>query len=356
MSKTKILIVDDTPTNLAVLFEALEKANYQVFIDIQATSALTMVPKIQPDLILLDVMMPDMDGFEACHHLKADEQTRDIPVIFITALTDSLDEVTGFSLGAVDYITKPINVTTALARINTHIALRKLQQELEQQNAELDAFAHTVAHDLKNPLSVVSGYAELLTEPNIVYSPNDIARMALQITNASQKAVNIIDELLLLAGVRKEPIELHPVNMLPLIEQAWARLVVLRDQYQGELILSDSWPTVMGYAPWVEEVWANYLSNGLKYGGKAPILTVGATNQPDGLVQFWVQDNGPGIHPALQKELFTEFTQLTQAQTKGHGLGLSIVQRIMKRLNGQVGLESELGQGAKFFFTLPHAK
>ena len=117
----------------------------------------------------------------------------------------------------------------------------------------------------------------------------------------------------------------------------------------------DSWPRALGHAAWVEEVWANYLSNAIKYGGQPPRVMLGAEPQQDGMVRYWVRDNGPGLAPEDQARLFTPFTRLDQVRVKGHGLGLSIVRRIVEKLGGQVGVESQLGQGSTFFFILPAA-
>jgi DNA-binding response OmpR family regulator len=136
--KDTVYVVDDTPTNLSLLFHALEGAGFRVLVATRGQSALEAIPEaIVPDLILLDVMMPGLDGFETCRRLKQNKATQDIPIIFMTALADPVDEVKGLELGAVDYITKPIKVETVLARVRTHLALRKLQYELEQKNAEL---------------------------------------------------------------------------------------------------------------------------------------------------------------------------------------------------------------------------
>ena len=141
--------------------------------------------------------------------------------------------------------------------------------------------------------------------------------------------------------------------MPKVVEQAQQRLLPMIEEYQGKIILPDhTWPGVKGYAPWIEEVWTNYLSNGLKYGGQPPHLELGATPQPDDTIRFWVRDNGAGLTPEAQATLFTEFTRLDEVRSEGHGLGLSIVRRIMEKLGGQVGVESEVGQGSEFYFTL----
>jgi signal transduction histidine kinase len=162
---------------------------------------------------------------------------------------------------------------------------------------------------------------------------------------------NIIDELLLLASVRKEQVKTSTVNMDEVVQSVLERLKSQIEEYQPQIITPTTWLAARGYAPWIEEIWANYLSNGLKYGGQPPRLELGSTAQADGTVKFWVHDNGKGLTPEQQRKLFTEFSQLDRIQ--GHGLGLSIVRRIAEKLGGRVGAESALGQGSTFYFTLP---
>jgi signal transduction histidine kinase len=233
-------------------------------------------------------------------------------------------------------------------------ALRQYTVELETQNAELDAFAHTVAHDLKNPLTALIGFSGLL-EGRFTKMSEEKLRHNLQIIGQNgRKMRNIIDELLLLASVRKvEEVETGPLDMVRIADEAQGRLADPIAEQQAEIIAPDSWPVALGYGPWVEEVWVNYLSNALKYGGQPPRVELGAMQQDDGAVRFWVRDNGPGLALEEQAQLFTPFTRLHQARAKGHGLGLSIVQRIVEKLGGQVGVESTPGQGSTFFFTLP---
>jgi signal transduction histidine kinase len=218
----------------------------------------------------------------------------------------------------------------------------------------LDAFAHTVAHDLKSPLAKISTSLSLVQvdSPNLDKETRELLQMSIR---ASRKMSSIITELLLLASVRKEAVRRTPLNMARVIDQTLNRLSQMIDEYNPELILPDHWPEALGYAPWLEEVWANYISNGLKYGGQPPRLELGATLQADNRVRFWVQDNGPGLSPEAQTALFTEFTRLDRVRAEGHGLGLSIVRRIMDKLGGQVGVESVVGRGSLFYFTLPQA-
>jgi signal transduction histidine kinase len=359
LRKKNILVVDDTPENLRLLARILAGQGYRVRPAPNGEQALATIQKELPDLILLDIMMPEMDGYELCRRLKANEQTRDIPIIFISALDEIFDKVAAFSSGGVDYITKPFQIEEVLARVRTHLNLEEMRQmlqaqnqQLQAQNRELDAFVHTVAHDLKSPLTKISTSLHLVQ----VYASDLDEQMQnlIQISiNGSYKMNNIIDELLLLASVRKEDVPLAPVNMAEVVGQAFNRLSPTLEEYRPELVCPDHWPQAQGYAPWLEEVWVNYLSNGLKYGGQPPRLELGAAVQADGLVRFWVRDNGPGLSPEAQARLFTEFTRLDRTRAQGHGLGLSIVRRIMEKLSGQFGVESSPGQGSLFYFSLP---
>lgn len=349
----QILIIDDNVTNIKVAMAELAAHGLEIIIARNGETGLERAAYAQPDLILLDVQMPGIDGFETCRRLKANETTRDIPVIFMTALSDVANKVRGFEAGGVDYVTKPIQPAEVWARVNTHLIIRDLQLEMSERITELDAFAHTVAHDLKNPLSRIILGMELLQEKlaDVVDAESEQI-MAISV-NGGRQMVGIIDELLLLASVRQGEVQTEPVEMLPVFLNARERLTHMIEEYQADIIFPESWPVAIGYAPWLEEVWANYLSNGLKYGGRPPRLQVGGEAAANGMVRFWVQDNGEGLTAVEQAKLFQEFSRAHDQSTKGHGLGLSIVQRIIARLGGEVGLESEVGRGSRFYFTLP---
>lgn len=244
----------------------------------------------------------------------------------------------------------------SLLTITTDITERKrIETEREQLIQELDAFAHTVAHDLKNPLSPILGYSQTLLHNMDRLAP-PVRERALQTMarNAKQMA-NIIDELLLLANMRRSEVQNGPLDMAQIIENVRQRLAYMIEENQAEITLPDTWPQAVGYGPWVEEVWANYISNAIKYGGLPPQIELGASLQLDGTARFWVKDNGAGLSPEQQARLFTPFTRVHQAKVEGHGLGLSIVQRIVERLGGTVGVESAVGQGSTFYFMLPCA-
>lgn len=354
-TQDQILIVDDTPANLRLLAQMLANVGYIVRPARDGRTALASAQSAPPDLILLDVMMPDMDGYEVCRQLKANEQTADIPIIFISALDDVQDKVKSFALGGVDYIPKPFHDEEVLARVQTHLTIRKLQKSLNEQIAELNAFAHTVAHDLKNPLALIVGFSDFLVATNHQLSDEEKALNLTKIQKAGNKAANIIDELLLLASVRQQDVVTTPLEMAAILFAAQDRLTYMIDEYQAQISMHTQWPTALGYAPWVEEIWVNYLSNGLKYGGRPPQLELGGEIMADGRCRYWVKDNGPGIEPEHLGRLFAEFMRIGEMRVEGHGLGLSIVQRISQKLGGEVGVTSQLGQGSEFYFILPSA-
>ncbi len=199
-------------------------------------------------------------------------------------------------------------------------------------------------------MNVIQGYSEWLADGHV--SPEKSKRILNTINQTSQKMSSIVEALLLLAGARKAEIVASPLDMAKIVAAAQKRLADMIAKYQAQIDQPPDWPVAIGYAPWIEEVWVNYLSNGIKYGGRPPHLKLGATTQADNIVQFWVQDNGPGLGPKEQAQLFVPFTRLTDLHVEGHGLGLSIVQQIMQKLDGQAGVESYIGQGSKFNFVL----
>jgi len=382
--KGDILVVDDSPANLRLLSSMLTEQGYKVRSVISGPMALTATRAAPPNLILLDINMPGMSGYEVCRQLKTDESTLDIPIIFISALDEIGDKLQAFTAGGVDYVTKPFQFEEVLARVETHLALRDLQLQLQEANAELemrleelharneelDAFAHTVAHDLKNPLSSLLGFGGILEARGNQLPPDQVARAAEAIVRSARKMDSIIEELLLLAGVRKvEKVEMGPLDMATIVAEAQSRLSDLAAEYHAEVFVPEAWPVALGRAAWVEEVWTNYLSNAIKYGGQPPIIHLGFGTFDLGLpgsqqiqsriqnreshITFWVRDNGPGLTAEEQVRLFAPFERLHQVRVKGHGLGLSIVRRIVEKLDGQVGVESEPGQGSTFYFTLP---
>ena len=365
--KASILIVDDTPNILRLLSQMLTGQGYEVQTVTSGARALAAARARPPDLILLDIMMPEMDGYEVCLRLKAAVQTRDIPIIFISAIGETKDKVKAFTIGGVDYVTKPFQVKEVLARVATHLSLWALQkqlqaandelarqlEELQARNEELDAFAHTVAHDLKTPLTSIIGYADMLEKVPATLSQGDLQGSLRTIASNGRKMDNIIDKLLLLAGVRQtEKVEINPLDMAGIVAAALQRLADMIEEYQAEVILPASWPTALGYGPWVEEVWVNCISDAIKYGAQPPRIELGTTPEADDGVRFWVRGDGAGPVSEKQVRSSAPSERLAQAPAKEPRLGLFIVRRIMEKLGRKFTLEGTGDQGSTFSFTL----
>jgi PAS domain S-box-containing protein len=234
--------------------------------------------------------------------------------------------------------------------------IQQYANEVLARNEDLEAFARTVAHDLKSPLSNIIGFVEWLqSRPDL--PPAERNEYIDIIARNAVKMDGIIDELLLLAQVRKERIELVPLDTTRLIAEAQARLAFMIAESGVVIRVPGAWPTALGYGPWVEEVWVNYLSNAIKYGRIPPAaarIELGFDEQPgDRFIRFWVRDYGPGVPAEEQPDLFKAFGEHSKVRATGHGLGLSIVRMIVEKMGGQVGVESTPGKGTVFYFTLP---
>ena len=225
--------------------------------------------------------------------------------------------------------------------------------DLKNIQNELDTFSRTVAHDLKNPLSAQVNYIELL---KLDYLTDEDRNTSYDmISRSAEKMIGIVDALLLLAKVRNmESVLIDQVNMDAIVNSVLVRMNIGFSDTKVKIIQPQSWPVAMGYAPWIEEIWANYIGNAIKYGGKPPVVELGV-DQQQGYLRFWVKDNGDGLSEEEQASLFQDFSRLEKHASghEGHGLGLSIVRRIADKLGGEVGVVSDGRNGCTFFFTLP---
>jgi len=245
--------------------------------------------------------------------------------------------------------------------------LRQQMEQLQTSNEQLDAFAHTAAHDLKGPLSIMIGYVGMLGFYLEELTEDEIRQYLGLLDDTGRQMSGIIDSMLLLAQVhRQDNLVVDLLNMEPVVVDALRRVDYATSGRGAEISVPESWPNVVGYGPWLLEVWVNYLLNAINYGGTPLRITLGydcceiessaeAGGEVDGLpgMRFWIRDNGQGLTEDQMASLFTPFTRFQPDTLEGHGLGLSIVYRIIDRLGGQVGVESEVGVGSTFWFTLP---
>jgi two-component system, sensor histidine kinase and response regulator len=314
------------------------------------------------DVVLLDLLLPDSAGLSTFSQVY-DKAPDDMPIIVLSGLDDRNLAIEAVRLGAQDYLVKTDvdgnllvrSIRYAIERKQTEQAMRERAVELQLRNRELDAFSHTVAHDLRSPLTVILGYAELIEESYETIESDMLLTYVQGIMKQGQKANAIIQELLLLSSVRKSDVKVEALDMLKVVEGAIERLKYPIEDSRPKITIPETLPTALGHAMWVEEVWFNYISNALKYCDPSPEISIGGERNGDDQVRYWVRDNGPGISEPDQASLFVPFTQISQVKSDGYGLGLSIVRRIIEKLSGHVGVESEPGSGSTFYFVLPAA-
>ena len=360
-----LLIVDDTPANLGVAVEYLEAHGLRVVVAQDGEEGLRRAALVVPDLILLDVMLPGLNGFEVCRHLKADARTRDIPVIFMTSLAETHDKLVGFAAGASDYLTKPLHVEEMVARVNAHLNVRTLQRQLEARNAELaatnqelQAFSYSASHDLRAPLRAIAGFAQILRHEHAAGMSEEGLGYLGQIISNTNRMGALIDNLLMYARAGRTAVRMVPVPLVPLLEQLAAtfgeriRSTGTRFEVQGPLA------TPLGDATLLGQILGNLIDNALTYRrhDATPEVRVSALLRDEHVV-ISVADNGIGIEPEYHDKIFEVFQRLhTADEYPGSGIGLAIVAKSARLMGGEISLESTPGRGSTFSIRLPAAR
>jgi two-component system sensor histidine kinase/response regulator len=355
--KSRILVVDDITRNLQVVGTALRNQGYEVMPAASGAEALKCIRAQLPDLILLDLMMPEMDGLEVCRRLKADPATRQIPVVFLTASNEMEHLVQGFEVGAVDYVTKPFNPPELLARVRTHLELKHARQRLREMNDEKNEFMGIAAHDLRSPLNAVKGYSEMILEDPAL--SGESAALVQRIHQATARMAEMVQNLLDANRVERgemtvtlAAVELGAI-VSSVVESHRPRAAAKNQtiHFQGP----PAPMTVLADKTVIIQVLENLLSNAVKYSPAGKAIQVRLDGEVD-VLRIAVQDEGPGLSADDQKKLFGKFARLSAKPTGGElstGLGLSIVKKMVEAMNGKVWCESEPGNGATFFVSLP---
>ena len=371
-SAPDVLIVDDTPANLQVLAGMLKDQSFRVRPVPSGKLALRAARSEPPDLILLDIMMPERDGYDVCAEIKRDPVLGDIPVIFISALTDTVDKVKAFGAGGVDYITKPFQFEEVQARVGVHLRLRRLQLELQSRNRQLqesynrqrdleamrDSLTHMIVHDLRTPLtSVISGLETVIAGGDLDELQSEMLDMALQGGNT---LLGMINDLLDVHKMESGVLELERAALDPAqLARACADQVENLAREKGlELLLEveDKVPPVAGDEEKLRRSLVNLLGNSIKFTNRGSVkLTI--HHDPDhDAVAFSVVDTGEGIPQDAFERIFDKFGQVQTRQAgrkMSTGLGLTFVKMVAEAHGGTVGVESELGAGSVFTLNIP---
>lgn len=401
IEKSLILIVDDNTNNIQLLFDVMKTHGYNVLVANNGHSALNKVQAFSPDLILLDIMMPGMDGFETCRRLKADEKTKDIPVIFMTALTNTADKIKGFKLGAVDYITKPFHQEEVLARVNVQLKLRKLNRQLQQSQfqlmqaekiSSLGQLVAGVAHEVNNPVGFIAGNLEytrnyiqdLISLLNLyqIHLPNppeeiirkiddidldflleDLPKMINSMNVGIERITEIMQSLRNFSrkdATEKKTADIHQgidTTLMILshrlkVNKVFPKIEVVKEY--GDL------PQIECYPGQLNQVFMNLLSNAIdaiEEGIKAskssiPQIRIN-TELIDDSIKISIRDNGNGMSEEVRRKLFDAFFT-TKPEGKGTGLGLSISYQIITETHGgSLECFSSRGEGTEFVIHIP---
>ncbi len=364
--KPKILVVDDQPINIKLLQRKLERQDMEVFVAYNGRECLNIVEENLPDLILLDIMMPEMDGIETCQHLKANPATETIPIIFITAKASKEGKLEGLDAGAVDYITKPIDIDETLARVRTQLRLQEIFREnIELQErlgdvrkaAAVGAITQGIAHNLNNLLGVVVGYLDLIK--NGYDSPDMVKRSVMLMDHAINRMVGIIRQLGTIAN--NERIELSAHSIQTLIENSIERL---KDEYEINAQVEvesqlDENASISANAETFEIILGKLLINAWEsYAKDAPDedrkITVHARISREtgpSMLELKVIDQGTGIDPEVADTLFEPF--ITTKTSVGRGMGLTIARHTIRNLEGEITVQENPDHGVTATMTHP---
>ncbi len=373
-SSALILIVDDVPENIRILGNILSEQDFRVAVATNGPQALRIASLSRPDLILLDVQMPEMDGYEVCRRLKLEEGTSAIPVIFLTARVEPEDVLHGFHLGAVDYVSKPFRSAELIARVSTQIQLARTRQELIGKNelldrtiAELrdtnvakDRFFSIVAHDLRNPFQGLLGYSDLLRQDLDVLDMSEIRAYVEQIHQICSSTYTMLDNMLEWSRIQLNRLEVdpRPIDPVEVVERAIA-MVPINAAAKNITIVNTVEPGLhmMADEKVLHSVLLNLLSNAIKFTREGGRVTIAARRSFNEIV-ISVEDTGVGMSPSDQQKLFRIDKQHSTRGTsneKGTGLGLLLCKDMLAKISGKIWCSSVEGRGSTLYFSLPDA-
>jgi len=364
-TKMTIFIVDDDPTNAEILSEYLKKSAFETVLLQNGPQAIAQSKERCPDLILLDVMMPDMDGFETCLELKRHDATKEIPVIFTTALSDMASKIRGFEVGGVDYITKPFHPDEVLARVNAHLTIRHQQQQLQRQteqlralNTEKDKFLSMIAHDLRSPFSSLRLLIGIAADNVEGSGQNELENIMELLKKSSENLYNLLDNLLAWSRIQQGVVRYRP-KMVDIGQMGLENLALLESHAHQKHILLDNTieenTTVYADYHMVDAIVRNLISNALKFTYPGGRVHITAASEGD-LLTVSVKDTGIGIAKEYQSKLFrldSVYRRKGTARETGSGLGLILCKEFVEKNGGSIWVESEEEKGAIFSFRLP---
>lgn len=373
-TNAKILLVDDQPTNLKLLRQSLEPAGYNILAAADGQRALDLAQRAQPDLILLDVMMPEMDGYETCQKLKANPATAAIPVLFITARIDTASVVEGFAAGAVDYLAKPFQTEEVLSRVATHLrvdrlarqlsaanqALKTANEEIQQASHRKSRFLASMAHELRTPMNAIVGFTRMVQRKSGKALPEQQQENLAKVLTSSDHLLGLVNEILDLSKIEAGQMSVNaaPFDLEKLIANCCDTLSPLvGPEVELSYEVSTAISEVRTDAARLRQIVVNLVGNALKFTAAGSVCMRVDNEQIGGnnTLAIAITDTGTGIPADELPHIFAEFRQVEGAdkEHKGTGLGLSISKSLVQLLGGTIDVKSECGKGSTFTVHIP---
>ncbi|MDP0497735.1 MAG: hybrid sensor histidine kinase/response regulator [Verrucomicrobiota bacterium JB024] len=353
-----LLAVDDQPENLKLLGNTLEKEGIALAFALSASDALTWLEEHEPDLILLDVAMPGMDGLECCRQIKSLDKFEHTPVIFLTARVETSDIEAGFLAGAVDYVTKPFHASELIARVRTHLRLQQQRQDLEHLLKQKSELIGIIAHDVRNPIASISSLAALLLDPDsdeLDENPEEtLTEFLSAMKECADNALNTLSELLNAKFNRSGQMQpnMKPVSLPEIYESVKVRNAGQAMRKKIELVFgSEGSPAVYADPVLLTEVLDNLVSNSIKYSPEQTTVAIQTGTALNGGLQLIVSDEGPGFEARDYDRLFQRNQRLSARPTGGEssfGLGLAHAKELMDAQGGSIALISRPNESARF--------
>lgn len=348
--KPEILIIDDSPEHILIVSSILKMENYLIRAVVSSSKVFELLQEDVPDLILMDIMMPEINGIELCKMLKSDERYKEIPIIFVTAINDNKTLYEAFDAGAEDYVLKPISVKELLVRVKTHLRLKINQDNLKEAYKEIEAFNHIVSHDLKAPLWSIQKISKYLANAE----KSEIDFLTGMMCEKAEEAVHLIDKISEISKMLRSPINLESVNTEKLVDDVYLSIAEDITGRKIELV-KEKLPDVLADRTLIKQVFTNIISNAIKFTKNRETAEIKISCKKDKRnYVFSVKDNGAGFDMKFSNKLFNMFQRLHSSnEFSGTGTGLVIVQKIIQRHGGKVFISAEVDKGAMLSFTLP---
>jgi signal transduction histidine kinase len=355
-----ILIVDDVPRNIQVLGTLLKKTDCELAVATSGQQALDTVARIKPDLILLDIMMPGMDGFEVCRKLKASIETNNIPVIFLSAKNETADMIKGYELGAVDYITKPVTGIELLTRVKTHLDFKEAKEKLKEEMVARDKFFSIISHDLHSSFGIILSFVQLLANNRNNLSDQEIGEFLGDIESTTKNSLELLENLLEWARTQSGGIRFNPVklNLGKLVQEILKSAGDIAGNKKIQITSTVNSQSIVADRNMLLLIIRNLVSNAIKFtpvGGQISIFS----DMVDSSIKISVADNGVGIDQNKIEQLFRIDHKVSTPGTQnelGNGLGLILCQEFIQQHGGEIGIDSSPEKGTTVWFTLPLKK